>query len=82
MASGVVLSQQDKLGNWKPCAFFSTKYLPAECNYDIHNKELIAIVKALVYWTSELLSLSKPFLILTDYKNLEKFMVKRELNKR
>lgn len=81
-ASGAVLSQKDELGNWKPCAFFSTKHLPAECNYDIHDKELMAIVKALVHWTSELLSLSKPFIILTDHKNLEKFMVKRELNER
>lgn len=81
-ACGAVLAQQDDLGIWKPCAYFSAKHLPAECNYDIHDKELLAIVKALKHWTGELLSLSQPFIILTDHKNLEKFTTKRDLNER
>lgn len=63
-------------------AFFSAKHLPAECNYDIHDKELLAIVKCLKEWASELRSLSKPFSILTDYKNLEPFLTKKVLTKR
>ncbi|KAK3517438.1 hypothetical protein QTP70_010681 [Hemibagrus guttatus] len=48
---GTVLSQQQ--GNpWKlhPCAFFSRKLNPAEVNYDIGNRELLAVKLALEEW--------------------------------
>ena len=45
-AIGGVLSQgQD--GKWKPIAFLSRTMQPAEQNYEIYNKELLAIVEAL-----------------------------------
>lgn len=82
-ASGGVLTQRDTtLQAWRPVAFFSARHSPAECNYDIHDKELLAVVKCVKEWNSELRGLSKPFTILTDHKNLEPFMVKRLLNER
>jgi len=43
-----VLSQQDLwTGLWHPIAFFSKTMQPAELNYDIHDKELLAIVLSL-----------------------------------
>ena len=82
-AVGGVLSQFDtSLQLWRPIAFFSTKHSPAESNYDIHDKELLAIVKCAKEWHSELRGLSQPFTILTDHKNLEPFMVKKQLNER
>lgn len=82
-ASGGVLTQRDTtLQAWRPVAFFSAKHAPAECNYDIHDKELLAIIKCVKEWSSELRGLSKPFTILTDHKNLEPFMTKRLLNER
>lgn len=82
-ASGGTLTQFDPVTKvWKPVAFFSAKHLPAECNYDIHDKELLAIVKCVKEWNSELRGLKKPFTILTDHKNLEPFGSKKVLNER
>lgn len=80
-AVGGTLTQRDPISNvWKPVAFFSAKHLPAECNYDIHDKELLAIIKCVKEWNSELRGLKKPFVILTDHKILEPFGSKKLLN--
>jgi hypothetical protein len=44
--SAGVLSQYDDAGILHPIAFFSKKHTPAECNYEIYDKELMAIVRA------------------------------------
>ena len=67
---------------WRPVAFYSARHSVAECNYDIHDKELLAIIKCIKEWSSELRGLAKPFTILTDHKNLEPFTTKRLLNER
>ena len=45
---GVLLQKQE--GKWKLVAFLSRIMLPAERNYEIYDKELLAIVKALDKW--------------------------------
>ena len=45
-ATGGVLSQEQE-GKWKPIAFLSRTMQPAERNYEIYNKELLAIVETL-----------------------------------
>ena len=45
-AIGGVLSQEQD-GKWKPIAFLSRTMQAAEQNYEIYNKELLAIVEAL-----------------------------------
>ena len=42
---GVLFQEQD--GKWKPIAFLSRTMQPAEQNYEIYDKELLAIVEAL-----------------------------------
>ena len=81
-ATGGVLSQVDDAGNRRPVAFHSRKNLPAECNYDIHDKELLAVIRCLQEWDAELRSLNQPFTVLTDHKNLETFMKAKRLNER
>ena len=44
--SSAVLSQPDHKGVLRPVAFLSRCHLPAECNYEIYDKELLAIVHA------------------------------------
>ena len=78
---GGVLSQYNKDGELHPCAYFSKKSSPAECNYEIHDKELLAIIRCLEEWDAELRSV-KDFTILTDHKNLEHFMKVRKLTER
>ena len=46
---------------------------PAECNYEIYDKEMLTIIRALKEWDAELRGVLH-FLILTDHKNLEYFM--------
>ena len=45
-----ILSQECEDGKWRPVAYRSKTMKPAECNYDVHDKELLAIVQALKEW--------------------------------
>ena len=45
-----IFSQQEEDGIWKPMAYQSKTMTLAECNYDVHDKELLAIVQALREW--------------------------------
>lgn len=56
--------------------------LPAECNYEIFDKELLAIVNAFETWSAELGSVEASTLMLTDHKNLEHFTTTKKLNRR
>lgn len=77
---GGVLSQV-KGDVLRPVAFFSKKHSPAECNYPIYDKELLAIIRCLEEWEAELKSVGR-FTILTDHKNLEYFSTVRKLSER
>jgi hypothetical protein len=44
--SASILLQYDDEGILYPVTFFSKKYSPAEYNYEIYNKQLMAIVRA------------------------------------
>jgi transposase InsO family protein len=80
-ATGGLISQYDNDGVLRPCAYYSKKNSPAECNYEIHDKELLAIINGLKEWESELMGL-KEFTIVTDHKNLRYFATTRRLNER
>ena len=58
------------------------KHTPAKSNYEIHNKELLVIMYYLEAWDTELRSIFKGFDIITDYKNIEYFIKKQQLNER
>ena len=45
-----ILSQADDAGVIHPVAYFSKKMTPAQCNYPIYDKELLAVVPALEEW--------------------------------
>lgn len=81
-ASGGVLSQYDEDGTLRPVAFFSAKHTPQECNYEIYDKELLAIIKALEEWRPELEGTEEQFDVITDHKNLQHFMTTKLLNQR
>ena len=78
---GGTLYQVDDQGVMRPCAFFSKKNSPAECNYEIYDKEMLAIIRCLEEWDAELRSV-KGFKICSDHKNLEYFMSVRKLTER
>jgi len=46
--TGAVLSQQSAMDRkWRPVAFYSKFLSPVEQNYEIHDKEMLAIIHAL-----------------------------------
>lgn len=79
-----VLSQKDEEGTLRPVAFMSKKMSPQEYNYEIYDKELLAIIRAFEEWHPELAGtpVEDPIKILTDHKNLEYFMSTKQLNRR
>lgn len=81
-ASGGVLLQEDEEGQLRPVAYFSAKHSAQECNYDIYDKELLAIVKALEEWRPELEGAREQFDVVTDHKNLQTFMSNKRLSPR
>jgi len=80
--SAGVLSQRDDEGVLHPVAYYSKKHSPAECNYDIYDKELMAIIEVLEEWRPECEGTAYPLKLITDHKNLEYFMKKKLLNRR
>jgi hypothetical protein len=77
-----ILSQLHADGEWHPVAFFSKTMAPAECNYEVHDKEMLAIIRSLSQWRAELQGSNSKVKIYTDHKALEYFMTKRELTSR
>ncbi|KAL0198415.1 hypothetical protein M9458_006955, partial [Cirrhinus mrigala] len=80
---GAVLSQWH--GNppvLHPCAYFSRKLSPAEQNYDVGNRELLAIKLALEEWRHWLEGANHPFEVITDHKNLQYLREAKRLNPR
>ncbi|MBW0495628.1 hypothetical protein O181_035343 [Austropuccinia psidii MF-1] len=75
---GSLLSQVNDSGK-HPIAFDSCKLLPAELNYEIHDKKLLAIVLALKPCRDFLLSLSNSFEVLKDHSSLQYFMSSKVL---
>lgn len=81
-ALGMVCSQYDDEGRLHPIAFYSRKLLPAEMNYQIYDKELLAIVVAFKHWRHYLEFSSETTVVLSDHRNLEYFSTTRNLSRR
>jgi hypothetical protein len=77
-----VLSQYDDDNVLHSMAYISKKHSPMECNYEIYNKELMAIIRAFQEWRPELQSVINPIRVLSDHKNLEYFTTTKLLNRR
>ena len=76
---GVLLQEQE--GKWKLIAFLSRIMQPAERNYKIYNKKLLAIIEALAKWQQYLLDAMELFEIWTDHENLKYFREPHKLNR-
>ncbi len=80
---GAVLSQRSSSDDkMHPCAFFSHRLSSAERNYDIGNRELLAVKLALEEWRHWLEGSGVPFIVWTDHKNLEYIRSAKRLNSR
>ncbi|KAK3526101.1 hypothetical protein QTP70_015426, partial [Hemibagrus guttatus] len=80
---GAVLSQRHgDPGKVHPCTFYSQKLTTGEVNYDVGNRELLAIKAALEEWRHWLEGARHPFQVLTDHRNLEYLRGAKRLNPR
>jgi hypothetical protein len=77
-----VFSQKQSDGSWYPVAFYSHCLTGAELNWEIHDKELFAIVTAFAKWKAELASIRTQVEVLSDHRSLEYFMTTKVLNPR
>ncbi|PLW05783.1 hypothetical protein PCANC_27351 [Puccinia coronata f. sp. avenae] len=83
-ALGVVLSQVcDSNGALHPVAFLSWSLFKAERNYEIFDKELLAIVAAFKEWRQYLKGNPHRLtaIVYTDHRNLESLMATKELTR-
>ena len=80
--SGAVLQQQDSNGDWHPCAYLLKSFSDTEWNYEIYDRELLAIVRALMDWRHYLIGSPHPVYIRSDHKNLTYFRTAKKLNRR
>ena len=67
---------------WHPCAYLSKGMTDVERNYDVHDKEMLGIMRALEAWRHYLEGCKHRFEIWTDHRNLEYFMSAKKLNRR
>jgi len=81
-AIGGVLSMECEDGKWRLVAFLSKSLDETERNYEIYDKEMLAIIRRLENWRHLLESTRFKFEIWTDHKNLEYFMKAQKLNRR
>ena len=81
-ATGGVLSTKCKNGKWRPVAFISKSLNVTECNYEIHDKEMLAVIRCLEAWRHYLEGAKLEFEIWMDHKNLQYFMTSQKLNRR
>jgi len=80
-ATGAVLSQQSMTDRkWHPVVFYSKSLSSVERNYEIHDKEMLAIIRALEEWRHFLEGVTHLVEIWTNHKNLEYFMTAKKLN--
>ncbi|QRV77130.1 Retrotransposable element Tf2 protein [Ceratobasidium sp. AG-Ba] len=82
VAMGAVLNQRQEDGRLHPIAFMSESFSPAERNYDTHDKELLAIIRAFENWRIYLEGTKDPVTVFTDHKNLEYWKTARNFNRR
>ena len=71
---------QKMKGFWHPVAYFSKKLNPAESNYPIHDKEMLAIIRCIHEWCTELVE--QHFEVWSDHRNLAYFLKKQHLGER
>ena len=80
-AIGAHLYQKEDDGKPYPVAFHSRKLTPAEENYELSDKELLAIVDAFKTWRVHLEGAQHKVTVYSDHKNLTAFTMTKALNR-
>ena len=81
-ATGGVLLIKCNDNKWRPVVYISKSLNETERNYEIHDKEMLAVIRCLEAWRHFLEGAKGKFEIWSDHKNLEYFMSNQKLNRR
>ena len=81
-AMGGVLLIEGEDGKWRPVAFLFKFLNKTKRNYEVHDKEMLVIIRGLESWRHLLKGAQFKFEIWTDHKNLEYFMKVQKLHQR
>ena len=76
-----ILSLQEPNGELHLVTFLSWTFTSAELNYDVHDKELLAIYEAFKVWYYYLEGSTFPIDVVTDHKILEYFLTTKMLSR-
>ncbi|KAF8754271.1 Reverse transcriptase (RNA-dependent DNA polymerase) [Rhizoctonia solani] len=82
VAMGAVLSQRGPDNQLHPIAYMSKSFSGAKANYNTHDKELLALIKALEEWRIFLEAMDCPVQVFMDHRNLEYWMQAQTFNRR
>jgi len=80
--TGRVLSMKCEDERWRPVAYISKSLSDTEKNYEIHDKEMLVVIRCLEAWRHFLEGAWIKFKVWTDHKNLEYNMSSQKLNRR
>jgi hypothetical protein len=72
-ASGAVLMQKDDNGLLHPSGYLSRTFYPTEQRYQIYDRELLILIRALVEWRVYLEGAPHPVTVFMDHDNLRYF---------
>jgi len=85
---GAILLQEGEINPQKPSkprlhpiAYYSATFTLMERNYDIYERELLAVIKALQNWRPHLAWTLHPFTLVTDHANLTFWKHPRKVNR-
>jgi len=81
-AIGGVLSIKCEDNKWRLVAYISKLLNETKRNYEIYDKEMLAVIRCLEAWRHFLEGSRSKFEVWTDHKNLEYFMSNQKLNRR
>jgi transposase InsO family protein len=81
-ATGAVLTQLDSNGDRHPISFISKTLSPTERNYEIYDRELLGIIRALEEWRHYIQGSPHSTVVFSDHKNLTYYREAKKLNRR
>jgi RNase H-like domain found in reverse transcriptase/Reverse transcriptase (RNA-dependent DNA polymerase) len=82
VATGAVLTQLDSNGDRHPVAFMSKTFSDTERKYEIYDRELLGIIRALKEWRHYIQGSGHTTVVFSDHKNLTYFRTAQKLNDR
>ena len=69
-ALGAILYQRNDGGKLQAVGYYPQTLNLAECNYDVYDWELLAVIRTLTYWRHLLLGAKHQVVVWTDHNNL------------